>query len=148
MGDTAPDRDKDVLLAVERQAFVRWSAAIAALSPDARRSDGWTLLEVVTHLGAWHRLAVIRLERLAAGELLVPPDVDAFNARVRTDARGRSWSEVQAEAVAAREAFLAAVGRLPQELLDAHDGLGAFVVAANGAWHYEEHLDGFATGNG
>ena len=139
-----PVVDKVTLLSMEREAFERWSASIRGLVPETRRGDGWTLLEAVAHIAAWHRLAADRLERLASGEQPGVPDVDAFNARARADTQGRSWDGVQAEAGSAREAFLAAVARTPDDLLAAHDGLGAYIVGSNGSWHYEEHLADFA----
>lgn len=129
---------------MEEEAFERWSAAVADLPPDKRRPDGWTLREVVAHFAAWHRAAAHRLERLGAGESLPPPAIDAFNGRVREEVRDRSWSDVEAEARAAREAFLATIAELPDELLAAQDGLGAFIAEANGSSHYLEHLDDFA----
>ncbi len=134
--------DKATLLNMERKAFGRWSASLQGLAPETRRGDGWTLLEVVAHVAAWHRLSADRLGRLARGERSGVPDIDAFNARARAEAEGKSWAGVQTEAEAARRVFRAAVVRLPDGLL-AHDGLGAYIVGANGAHHYEEHLGDF-----
>ncbi|MDE2670855.1 MAG: hypothetical protein OXI51_14510 [Chloroflexota bacterium] len=100
---------------------------------------------MVAHLAAWQRMAIDRLEKLAAGEKAAPPDIDAFNARVHSTAAAQSWAHVLAEAAAARAAFREAVEQLPYEALAAHDGLGAFIVSANGARHYEEHMDDFAS---
>lgn len=133
-----------MLLALERDAFALWSAAIEDLRPEARRDDGWTLRDVVAHLAAWQRMAANRLEKLAIGEKVEPPDIDAFNAQVHAAAAGQSWAHVLAEASAARAAFREAVEQLPHEALAAHDGLGAFIVDANGAAHYREHQDDFA----
>lgn len=135
--------DKATLLGMERKAFERWAMSLEGLAPETRRADGWTLLEVVAHVAAWHRLSADRLGRLARGERPGVPDIDAFNTRVRAEAEGKSWASVQTEAEAARRAFLAAVARLPDDLLAAHDGLGAYIVGANGAHHYEEHLGDF-----
>ena len=134
-----------MLLALERDAFARWSVVIENLQPEAQRDDGWTLRDVVAHLAAWQRMAVNRLEKLAIGEKVEPPDIDAFNAQVFATAAGQSWAHVLAEAAAARAAFREAVEQLPHEALAAHDGLGAFIVSANGSRHYEEHVDDFAS---
>jgi hypothetical protein len=136
--------ERDRLLELERDAFARWSASIEGLPPDARRGDGWTLLEVVAHVAAWHRFAAMRLGALARDEVTEAPDADEFNARVRQETAGRAWDEVRAEAEAARAAYLVAVEAASDETLRARDGLGAFIVGANGSWHYEEHLEDFA----
>ena len=143
-----PILDRDELLAHEREAFARWTAAVDRLSPDARREDGWTLKEVVAHLAAWHRVAEERLARLAAGAVTGPPGIDAWNDRVRAAASRQTWAEVDAEAESARAALLARVEATAPEVLRAHDGLGAFIVGANGAFHYEEHLDDFTGAGG
>lgn len=136
--------EKAALLAREAEAFAGWSAAIAGVDPEAQRSDGWTLREVVAHLAAWQRLTAARLERLADGVPTDAPDWDAFNADVRARAAGQSWAAVSAEAEAARAALRATVERLPQSALESHDALGAFLVESNGVEHYAEHLGDFA----
>lgn len=129
------------MLRLEREEHERWWQSVAHVPPDAMRSDGWTLTEVLAHIAAWHRFAVERLERLARDEVLDPVDADHFNARVKVGSTGRSWSEVRAEADAAHRAFVGAIETVSQETLDARDALGAYVVGANGSFHYREHLE-------
>ncbi len=144
MAGEPPLTDKTVLLTMEREAFERWTASIAGLPGDAPRGDGWTLKHVVAHIMAWHRFAAERLVQLGRGEDRPPADPDAFNARVYEAAEARRWDEVRAEAEPARSAFLEAVDTAPQALLEAGDGLGAYIVGANGSFHYEEHMADFA----
>ncbi|MCC6236893.1 MAG: class II aldolase/adducin family protein [Dehalococcoidia bacterium] len=137
---------RTALLALEQDLHARWQRVVAATAPDARRADGWTLHEVVAHVAAWQRYAIERLLAIAAGEGRRALDADAFNDRVRAEAAGRSWPDVQAEADDAHRAFLAAIASTPREVLEADAGLGAFVVAVNGFGHYAEHLHDFEAG--
>ena len=131
------------LLALEQDLHARWEVVVASTPPDATREDGWTLREVVAHVAAWHRYAAARLVSIAAGEGRAAMDADAFNERVREEARGRSWSDVQADAADAHRVFLDAIASTPRQVLEADEGLGAFVVAVNGFGHYAEHLHDF-----
>lgn len=111
MSDRALDRE--TLPVEERAAFAVWQAMLDGLPHGAVRADGWTVPEIVAHIAAWHRFSADRLERLAAGELLDPPDADRFNAGARAEAAGRGGDELRAEAEDARRAFLAAIDALP-----------------------------------
>ena len=82
-------------------------------------------------------------ENSGGGEKSV--DADAINAEVQTQAAEQSWEEIAAEASTARTAFLRAVDAFPEEMLGANDGLAAFVIGVNGADHYEEHMEDFAS---
>ena len=139
---------KNELLAAEREAFAAWQARLASVPPGPQRSHGWTVPEVVGHIAAWHNVSAYRLERLAAGELLDPPDATVFNDEVQEGVAGRREHAERAENEDARRAFLAAIEALPSEAIEAHDALGAFIIEANGAHHYQEHLANFATGDG
>lgn len=59
-------------------------------------------------------------------------------------AEARGWDDIRAEAEPARAVFLEAVDTAPQALLEAGDGLGAYIVGGNGSFHYEEHMADFA----
>jgi ribulose-5-phosphate 4-epimerase/fuculose-1-phosphate aldolase len=132
------------LLVLERDGHRRWQALVARHAPEERRgSDGWRLLDVVAHVAAWHRFAVARLGTIERREAPASVDADAFNADVLAAARGRAWEDVLAEAAVAHEAFLEAIRSAPAWVLSEREGFGAFVVAANGFGHYEEHLRDF-----
>lgn len=143
MTDEAITTDRATLLAMEREAFERWTASIAGVPGDAPRGDGWTRKHVLAHIAAWHRFAAERLAQLGRGEDRPPAAAAAFNARVHEAAETQGWGDVRAEAEAARAAFLDAVEAVPQSLLEAGDGLGAYIVGANGSFHYEEHMADF-----
>lgn len=139
---------RSALLALELDLHARWQQLVAATPPDARRDDGWSLKDVVAHVAAWQRFAIERLDAISRGEARDPTDADAFNAGVQAESAALSWDAVRAEAAAAHEAFLAALARTPQSVLEGDRGLGAFVVAVNGFGHYAEHLHDFETSAG
>lgn len=134
---------RTALLALEQDLHARWQRVVSRTSPDAKREDGWTLREVVAHIAAWHRYAVERLGQVAVGEGRQSVDADAFNAQVRADAAHKSWLDVQWDAEEAHRAFLEAIASTARPVLEADEGLGAFVVAVNGFGHYAEHLHDF-----
>jgi L-fuculose-phosphate aldolase len=134
-----------VLRTLERDGYRRWEQAIAEVSPEATRADGWTLKEVVAHVSAWQQFAIARIRTIERGDAPRRVDVDAFNAEVQARARRKSWDEVRGEAVSAHEAFLGVLDAVGAETLREQDGLGAYVFAVNGFGHYEEHRGDFAT---
>jgi L-fuculose-phosphate aldolase len=134
-----------VLRTLERDGYRRWEQAVADLSPDAMRADGWTLKEVVAHVSAWQQFAIARVRAMERGDAPRRTDVDAFNAEVQARARTKAWDEVRAEAASSHEAFLEALESMKPETLREQDGLGAYVFAVNGYGHYEEHLGDFAS---
>lgn len=131
------------LLALEQDLHARWQQLVDRVPPHAARADGWTLKDVVAHVAAWHRFAVERLNAIAQGGGRQQLDDAAFNARVKGESAGLSWAAVRSEAVAAHEAFLAALAATPASVLEVDRGLGAFVVAVNGFGHYADHLHDF-----
>ncbi|MEZ4502518.1 MAG: class II aldolase/adducin family protein [Dehalococcoidia bacterium] len=133
-----------VLRTLERDGYRRWEQAIAEVSPDATRADGWTLKEVVAHVSAWQQFAIERVRAMERGDVPRRTDVDSFNAQVQSRARAMSWDDVRAEAASAHEAFLDALASTEADTLRDQDGLGAYVFAVNGYGHYEEHLGDFA----
>ena len=140
--------DTTTILAREREGWADWLAQVEGVDPDATRSDGWSLKDVVAHIAAWQRYSAGRLAALGRGESDPGPPAaeDDFNARVREASRSRSWEEVRAEAERAHDAFLATIEAVSDQAFARDEGLGAFVVAVNGVEHYEEHLpDEFRT---
>ncbi len=134
---------RGALIALEQDLRARWERVVASTAPGATRADGWTLKDVVAHIAAWQRRAVARLEAIGAGAGREAIDADAFNERVRAESAGLDWQSVRAEADAADLAFRAALAAVPSSVLEAEQGLGAFVVAVNGFGHYAEHLHDF-----
>lgn len=134
---------RSTLLTLERDGHARWQSLVARTPREATRDDGWTLKDVVAHVAAWHRLAIRRLEGIARGETSERADTDAFNARVRAETATLAWDAVEAEAGEAHGAFVAALEAAPPSVLEANDGLGAFVITVNGFDHYAEHMRDF-----
>jgi hypothetical protein len=123
----------------ESAAHDRWWSALAGISLDAVRSDGWTLNEVVAHIAAWQRYSTGRIRAIAesGGDPGPPDDEDGFNERAR--AAAGPWEETVREATEAHRALLDLVGSLPEERVFLDDGLIEFIVLVNGSEHYDEH---------
>lgn len=134
--------DTATILAREREGWAAWWAHVEGVDPQATRSDGWSLKDVVAHIAAWQRYSAGRLAALGRGEMDPgqPAAEDDFNAGAREASRSRSWEDVRAEAERAHNAFVSTIEAVPEHTFARDDGLGAFVVAVNGVEHYEEHL--------
>ena len=116
------------------------------MDPAATRSDGWSLKDVISHIGAWQRYSSGRLGAIGHGQPDPgPPLTDAFNDHAREEALHRSWQDVRADAEHVHDAFIESIESLSNEALTRDDGLAAFVITVNGVEHYEEHvLDEFS----
>ena len=140
-------RDATAILQLERAGWERWQTVVRGLAPEARRSDGWRVQDVVAHIAAWHRRGAQDLATIASGaddDDRIP--TDAFNARVRRAGADRSWDEVATEADAAHAAFVSAITAAAPATLEGRDGLGATLIAENGWEHYADHMgDTFET---
>ena len=134
--------DKATILALEHEGWAAWWAHLEGVEPDATRPDGWSLKDVIAHIAAWQRYSAERLAALGRGEPDPGPPAaeDDFNTGAREASLSRSWEEVRAEAERAHRGFVATIEAVPEDTFARNEGLGAFVVAANGAEHYEEHL--------
>ena len=141
MATAARPTDKAVLLAREREAWAGWWLHVADVDPAATRHDGWSLKDVISHIAAWQRSSSGRLAAIGRGQPDPgPPVTDVFNEKAREEGRLRSWQDVRDNAERVHETFLATIDALSQEALTRDEGLGAFVITANGVEHYEEHV--------
>ncbi len=110
--------------------------------------DGWSVKDVLAHLGYWEARIVTRFAVLRDGGHLDPvSDLDAINARALTEWRELPVDEVRRREREAYDGLLAIAGEAsPAELFDPSYFPGAngtaFVQSiANNAWeHYAEHL--------
>ena len=104
--------------------------------------DGWTLKQMLGHVGTWHDLTVERLARFAESgepvELL--EETDAINARAARGAGGRTTGEILLGIDDSYRRLRREVARLSDDQLAANDGWAAAVIAGNTFDHYEEHL--------
>jgi hypothetical protein len=100
-----------------------WTALLAKVPPDRMDEPGamgsWTFRDAVSHLAAWRRRAIMRLEAAARGELRpsnpwpAGMDDDAINDWFREQDDGRSADDLLAEYDASFDRMAAAVAALP-----------------------------------
>ena len=97
---------------------------------------GWSVKDLVGHLGAWMAQAVTHLLRIEAGnEDHGPEDIDALNAQFLAALHDQEWTTVWTQAISARAQMLRIWVRLPARSADAD----AWVRKAC-ADHQIEHL--------
>jgi hypothetical protein len=106
------------------------------LDPGYYPDSGWSVADVVAHLGTWLAEAGVQLERIKAGTYAPRElDIDAMNAQFRAAMQGQPWSVVIRQARASRIRML----RVWSSLTKPSDA-AAWWVAKAGAEHYEEHV--------
>jgi Protein of unknown function (DUF1706) len=149
--------DKMTLLEDIRRAHAALEAAAgrldeAAFMAEVPDMDGWTCKDVLAHVSWWSEHSAGVVEALLAGRDPYPRDgapfdIDAHNARVLAESRGRSLDDVRrAEADAYRRVVAAVETAGEVDLLEpgrfawlAGEPL-ARTVAADTSEHYVEHL--------
>ena len=147
--------NKDALLDHIHAGRSRWESALAQLTPEQMTApalfDGWSVKDVVAHIGAWERTAAAVFASLLSGQA---PDfeideiaLDAFNARFFAEHHDQSLDEVLAGEQAAYQSFLSLVeGASEADLFDSNrfawmqGAPFAEWVGANTFEHYDEHL--------
>lgn len=110
------------LLSLARQEFL---SLVALIPPAARETalaeGGWSLKQVLGHLGDYERLGVLALRQVAAGDepAYAQPivDFDNYNAERGAVWAQTPWAEVWAQFVATRRALLAAAAGLDDAAL-------------------------------
>lgn len=129
-------------IALERERWAELTGLCRALGPSERLEpgyfpdEGWSVKDMVAHVGTWLAEADVQLERIAARTYVDEPiDVDAMNARFLAAMRDEPWESVWAQAHAARTEMLAAWFALRERSDDADRW-----VRKAGAEHYGEHL--------
>ena len=152
--------NKDALLDLIDAGRSRWESALTQLSPDQMTApalfDGWSVKDLVAHIGTWERTAAAVFAALLSGQA---PDfeigetagdefnLDEFNARSFAEHHAQSLDEVLAGEQAAYHSFFSLVeGASEADLFDSHrfawmqGGPFAEWVGANTYEHYDEHL--------
>ena len=130
-----------------------WSAfrARAQALPGERLSarigeDGWSIKQMLAHVGTWHDLTVTRLSSFAeSGEPAeLAEEADAINARAARAAGGRTSGEILTGVEDSYRRLRREVARLTDPQLAAHEGWAASIIAGNTYEHYAEHVDDLA----
>ena len=112
----------------------------------------WSVKDLLAHLGFWEHHIVVAYRTLQRGDVPDPaPDetsLDAINARVFAEHRGRSLADVQREEGQAYQALLSLAETAPEDdLFDPHRFAWtqghplAELIGNNTYEHYDEHLE-------
>lgn len=154
----------DILKAIHEDHAV-WEDLLATI-PDARKTEpglagGWSVKDLIAHISTFERWTIEWLEPALEGKPPVwsDPDYDGTleldeqNRRIYERNRGRPLNEVQREASEVHERMLAAIERIPEDIVAAdirefsrpvsnYYAAGTTVwqaIDANAAEHYRHH---------
>jgi hypothetical protein len=126
----------------EHERFDELHDLIDSLEPEERErpgyfpADGWSVKDLVSHLGSWMAEAESQLLRIEGGTYVDEElDIDAMNAEFLAALRDQPWAVCWNQCLAARAMMLSVWMRLP-ERNDAADRW----VRKSGADHLDEHL--------
>jgi len=98
--------------------------------------EGWSVKDLIAHVGSWQAEAAKMLERIRMGTFEKRTlDVEAMNRRFFEANQDQPLRIVRAEAWSARTRMLTEMNLLPQETPDAQEWF-----EESGAEHYLEHL--------
>lgn len=144
----APGRNPTIIepssdLDAERTGWYEVLQLVQQLTPDEclepgyYLDPGWTVRDLVAHLGTWLAEAKVQLERIAAGTYEGHGiDLDAVNASLLAGMTGQSWETAWTQAHAARTEML----HVWSELTVRDDEVDWW-IRKSGADHYAEHLE-------
>jgi len=131
----------DDLLREEDSGWTEFHRLIEPLSPTEAETpgyfpEGWSVKDLIGHLGSWLAEAGIALERIAAGTYRAGElDIDAKNDEFLEALRPLTLRETHAQAEAARAHTLRTLRSLPEVSEDA-----AWWIEKAGPAHYATHL--------
>jgi len=134
-------RSSGELMRAEDEGWNEFHSLVESLAPEqADRPgyfvEGWSVTDLVGHVGSWLAAAGSVLERIRGGTYRSGEiDVDAWNERFLDAMRGVSFRDARNQANAARARMLQAwreLGGTPED--------AAFWIRKSGAEHYAEHL--------
>ena|GEM_PF-875147 len=112
------------------------SVPAAAVERPGYFEEGWSVKDLLAHVGAWLAQAGVALEQIASGTYRVEAiDVDALNGRYLETLRALPFDVVRAQADAARTRMLIASASV-----GSGNGDAAFWIRKAGPDHYAEHL--------
>ncbi len=140
-----PGDDDNGALATLEQEHQGWHALldlVNALTPAERTvvgyygEPGWSVVDVVGHVGAWLAEAHLQLERIVAGTYRQREvDIDGINAQLLDAMRGQSWTVTWTQANSARTMLLLRWAAIDEPGPDAR-----WWIRKAGPDHYDEHL--------
>jgi hypothetical protein len=133
-----PDRE---LMAEEERLWTDLHALVDSLPADkvgepGYFAEGWTAKDLIAHIGSWLAEAGVVLERIRFGTYRPEEiDVDAANETFYDSMHDVAFSDVRAQATAARNQMLRAWRSLPEPSPEADRWINKA-----GPEHYAEHL--------
>ena len=133
--------DATAILAAEEAGWIELHSLIDPLTPDEAvrpgyYQEGWSVKDLLAHIGVWLAEAGLLLERIAVGSYRREEvDVDEVNRLSLEAMRDIPLPTVKAQAAAARARMRQAVLELREPSPDA-----AWWIAKAGPEHYAEHL--------
>jgi hypothetical protein len=135
---------RDDLLRSEDQGWAELRSLLDALSPQQTLEpgltpEGWSVKDLLWHLGAWSAEAGVMLERIRTGTYDVKDqatNVDELNARFLDEGRRVDLATAKSELYAARNRALVEWAALPEVTPEAEEWF-----RESGPEHYQEHLD-------
>jgi hypothetical protein len=129
------------LMAAEDRGWEELHSLTESLTPEqAERPgyypEGWSVKDVLAHVGSWLAEAGVILQRIRAGTFRPEEiDVDAMNQQFLESMGDVPLRTVRAQAAAARNRMLQEWSALPELTPEAR-----FWIKKSGAEHYQEHL--------
>ncbi len=113
-----------------------WSLDPAQVEERGYTPDGWSVKDLIAHIGAWQAEAARVLEQLRSGTYAHRRfDVDEMNRRFYRSNRDLPLSVVKAECTASRSRMLSTWNRLEEITPEAEEWF-----RESGPEHYAEHL--------
>jgi hypothetical protein len=133
---------KRELQASEDVGWVELNGLIESLTPAQMEEpgyfpEGWSVKDLMAHIGSWQAEAGQVLEQIRMGTFRDEPvDVDKMNAFFIEANKDLPLSVVRAEMFSARNRMLSELGTLPEITPQAEEWF-----VESGAEHYVEHID-------
>jgi uncharacterized damage-inducible protein DinB len=137
---TAPQTRDEILARID-ETWHEWLSAVEAVPPDRREEPGvcgyWSLKDLVAHIALWESVVAEHIQRWENGFPTADHEVDAMNAEIVAENRGRSFRLVRVEMHRAHQVALAAITGIEGDLDDdVRDRI------ACETWdHYPEHTE-------
>jgi hypothetical protein len=132
---------KRELAEAEDAGWLEFLALVESMSPGQIEEpgyfpEGWSVKDLIAHVGSWQAEAGKMLERIRMGTFEKRPmDVEALNRQFFEANQDQPLPVVRAEAWSARTRMLTEMNLLPQATPDALEWF-----EESGAEHYLEHL--------
>ncbi len=128
-------------MAAEHAGWDQLHTLTDSLTPDEAEQpgyfpEGWSVKDMLGHVGTWLAQAGVILERISVGTYRPEEiDVDALNRQFLEAMRDVPFRTVRIQASAARTRMRHAWRMLPEQTQEA-----AFWIWKSGSDHYDEHL--------